>query len=112
MERVRARPTIVHGPAPVGPVAITAERYVSREWMERERQALWPRTWLLAGLERDVLHPGDFFVFNVGDESILVARSQHGDLNAFLCVGHRFPSARAFARCRRGLYAPARSSFS
>ena len=86
MERVRARPTIVHGPAPVGPVAITAERYVSREWMERERQALWPRTWLLAGLERDVLHPGDFFVFNVGDESILVARSQHGDLNAFYNV--------------------------
>ena len=50
---VMARPTVVHQPAPAGPGRITAERYVSQEWLAREADVLWPRTWLFAGLERD-----------------------------------------------------------
>ena len=86
MERVRARPTVIHQPAPTGPVAISAERYISSEWMARETAFLWPAVWLFACLERDVAQPGAYAVFHIGNESILVSRSQEGDLGAFYNV--------------------------
>ena len=42
---------------------ITAERYISRDYMLQEQEKLWAKTWLIAGLLQDVEEPGDFFVF-------------------------------------------------
>ncbi len=86
MVTVHARPTVIHQAPPTGPGAITAERYVSSAWMAREAELVWPRMWLFACLERDVAEPGDFAVLNVGNESILVSRSQEGELAAFYNV--------------------------
>ena len=86
MERVMARPTIVHQPAPVEPGELTAERYISREWMAREQAELWSKVWLFACLERDVAEPGDFVVFDIANESILISRSAEGVLGAFYNV--------------------------
>ena len=83
---VDPRPTIVHKSAPLESAPITAERYISREWLDREQQVLFPTTWLFACLERDVADPGEYQVFNIGDESILVSRTQTGDLAAFYNV--------------------------
>ena len=65
---------------------ITAERYISPEYMVRERRDLWPKLWLVAGLEQDVAEPGDYFVFNLEPESIIVSRSSNGTLGAFYNV--------------------------
>ena len=65
------------------PAPITAERYISPEYMWREREKLWPRVWLLAGLVQDVADPGDYFVFDLEPESIIVSRTQAGELAAF-----------------------------
>ncbi|MBO6657541.1 MAG: Rieske 2Fe-2S domain-containing protein [Pseudomonadales bacterium] len=65
---------------------ITAERYVSRDYMERERERLWGKAWLVAGCAQDVADPGDFFVFDLEPESILVSRSEAGELRAFFNV--------------------------
>ena len=86
MPEVKARPTIVHQPAPVPPRPITPERYISAAWMEREFDQLWPRAWLVACLERDVTGPGQYVVFNIGRESILVSRTGDGELAAFYNV--------------------------
>ena len=83
MTKVEARPTIVHGPAPVPARPITAERYVSQEWAAREAERLWPRAWLFAGLERDVAEPGRYVVFDIGDDSILISRTDDGEVAAF-----------------------------
>jgi len=69
---------------PVTP--ITAERYISPEYMARERQRLWPRLWLVAGIEQDVANPGDFFVFDLEPESIIVSRTDNGELAAMYNV--------------------------
>lgn len=66
MAEVKATPTIVHGAAPVEPMPITPERYLSTEWMARENDVLWPRMWLFACLESDVANVGDFCTFNLG----------------------------------------------
>ncbi len=65
---------------------ITAERYISTEYMLRERESVWSKVWLLAGLSQDVAEPGDFFVFDLEPESIIVSRSEAGDLKAFYNV--------------------------
>ena len=63
MAEVKATPTIVHGAAPVEPLPITPERYLSPTYMQREADNMWPRMWLFACLERDVANVGDFYSF-------------------------------------------------
>jgi len=82
MQRVQARPTVVHQAPPVPPGPITAERYVSPAWAAREATNLWPRAWLFAGLEGDVAEPGQYVTFDIGRESVIVARADDGTLAA------------------------------
>ena len=51
---------------------IDATRYYNISFMEKEWQSIWTKTWLFAGLESDLSKSGDFFVFNIGRESILI----------------------------------------
>ncbi|MBT4987585.1 MAG: Rieske 2Fe-2S domain-containing protein, partial [Proteobacteria bacterium] len=72
------------GPVPF--TKITAERYISPEYMRLEREKVWAKTWLVAGVAQDVEQPGDFFVFDLEPESIIVSRAEDGSLNAFYNV--------------------------
>jgi phenylpropionate dioxygenase-like ring-hydroxylating dioxygenase large terminal subunit len=90
MADVKARPTIVHGPAPVPPRPVTAERYISESWLAREHEVLWPRVWQFACLQRDVAEPGQYVVLNIGRESIVVSCTQDGEIAAnFNVCQHR-----------------------
>jgi phenylpropionate dioxygenase-like ring-hydroxylating dioxygenase large terminal subunit len=62
------------------------QRYLSTQYMELEWDKLWRNTWLLAGLESDVRAPGDFFVFDLGREQILVTRTRNGEVQGFFNV--------------------------
>ncbi len=65
------------------------EGYFDRSYMEREWQKLWTQTWLIAGVTADLARVGDFFVFDIGDESIIVTRTP-GGIRAFYNVcSHR-----------------------
>ena len=65
---------------------ITAERYISHDYLQRERDKIWARTWLVAGVVQDVEEAGDFFVFELEPESIIVSRAEDGGLHAFFNV--------------------------
>lgn len=67
----------------LGTDLIPKDRYVSAEWMERERERLWPRVWQLAGPLVDVAEVGDFFTYEIGRESIIVVRSAPDRIEAF-----------------------------
>ncbi len=69
---------------PVTPV--TAERYISRDYATLEWQKLWPTSWLVAGVATDVAEAGDFFVFDLEPESIIVSRTSENQLAAFYNV--------------------------
>jgi phenylpropionate dioxygenase-like ring-hydroxylating dioxygenase large terminal subunit len=62
--------------------SLDAARYTSRDFMDREWDGVWTRSWLLAGLECDVREAGEFFVFNIARESVLVTRTEEGDIAA------------------------------
>lgn len=61
----------------------TKARYVEPSYMAREREAIWRDSWLVAGLESDVLTSGDFFVFDLGWDQILITRTSQGMVQGF-----------------------------
>ena len=62
---------------------IPKERYISREFLDLEMQRLWPRVWQIACRAEEIPHPGDFVEYLIGDQSILVVRSEDGRIQAF-----------------------------
>ena len=61
-------------------------RYSDPGYMQAEWSNVWRRSWLLAGLVSDVQNPGDFFVFDIGREQILVAHTAAGEVQGFYNV--------------------------
>ncbi len=61
-------------------------RYYSREFMALEWQRLWPRVWLLAGVVSDIPEEGDYSVFDIGHEEVVLVRQADGAIKAFFNV--------------------------
>ena len=62
------------------------QRYTSAQFAQEEWRGIWTRAWLFAGLVADVPDPGDYFVYELGAESIVVLRGDDGQLRAFYNV--------------------------
>lgn len=99
------RPYVDNGTDVVDPA-----RYYSREFMAREWERLWPRVWLIAGPRSDLREAGDYFVFDIGAESLIITlddaqrvrahynvcphrgnqlvRSERGSVARFTCAFH------------------------
>jgi len=65
---------------------IGKHRYVSSTWMAREWQQLWSKTWQIAVHMSDLGQPGDFSVYQIGQESILLTHTESGEIRAFYNV--------------------------
>jgi carnitine monooxygenase subunit len=63
--------------------------YFSREYMAREWDKLWTRSWLIAGVTADIPDVGDFFLFKIRDESIIVTRTEAGVRAFYNVCPHR-----------------------
>ena len=68
-----------HTDQPVFIENIDKQRYLDPAYLDLEWQSVWRNTWLLAGLESDVASPGDYFVFDLGREQVLVSCGSGGD---------------------------------
>lgn len=77
----------------------------------RERERLWPRVWQMACRDEDLPAPGDFVVYDILDDSILIVRTGPGpdDLSAVYNVcqhrGRRLYEGPR-GRTGRNLYCP------
>src|SRR5919106_3443254 len=67
----------------LGTELIPKERYLSAEFMALEWDRMWTRVWHLAGPVSDVREVGDYFVYEIGPESIMVTRSEPDRVRAF-----------------------------
>lgn len=63
---------------------IAINRYISREFFDREIEALWPRVWQWACREEHLREVGDTYVYDVGPYSVIVVRSGADSIEAFL----------------------------
>jgi nitrite reductase/ring-hydroxylating ferredoxin subunit len=62
---------------------IPKERYVSQEFFDLEMERLWPRVWQMACREEEVRNVGDYLEYIIGDQSILITRSETDTIRAF-----------------------------
>lgn len=62
------------------------EIYISSEVAKLESQRLWPKVWLMACREQEVASVGQYVVFDIGKESIIIMRSSETELRAFYNV--------------------------
>jgi len=67
----------------IRPDFVPADAYFRPEFVVQEKKMLWPHTWLMACREEQVAKPGDYYVFDIADESIIVVRSSDGIIRAF-----------------------------
>ena len=61
---------------------ISYERYVSREYVQLEKERLWPHVWQIACREEEIPNPGDYVTYDVADSSIVVVRTRSGEIKA------------------------------
>ena len=70
----------------VRPDFVPVDAYVSRDYVELEKERLWPKTWLLACREEEVENVGDYVTFDIADELIIILRSSEDRVEAFYNV--------------------------
>ena len=65
-------------------------RYYSKEFMALEWECLWTRTWLIAGIETDIPEAGDYTLYRLKHESVIVVRQKDGSVKAmYNACAHR-----------------------
>jgi Rieske 2Fe-2S family protein len=65
---------------------LPTEYYVSEEIFKTEMRKVFSRQWLYAGQLSQLQKPGDYYVRDVGPESLIIARDMEGRLRAFFNV--------------------------
>jgi phenylpropionate dioxygenase-like ring-hydroxylating dioxygenase large terminal subunit len=65
---------------------VPAAAYISPEYSLMEKQRLWPRVWQMACREEEIPNPGDYYTYEIADESITVLRRESGKLAAYYNV--------------------------
>lgn len=78
-------PAILREQAPtdLGAHDLPIDVYLSPEQHEREVDHLWRKVWQIAGRIEDVAAPGDSFVYDIADDSLLILRTLAGRLRAY-----------------------------
>ena len=61
--------------------ALAREFHLSQEIHDAEIERVWRRSWLFAGFSVEARQPGRFFRFELGDDSIIIVRDEHGRLH-------------------------------
>lgn len=67
----------------LGDAEIGYDRYISDDFMAREMDRLWPRTWQWACREEHIPEAGDYITYDVGRYSVLIVRGDDDIIRAY-----------------------------
>lgn len=73
----------LQSPKDLGDADVSIERYISKDWHDREVEHLWKRVWQFACREEDIPEPGDHCRYDIAGMSFLLVRTESGDIKAF-----------------------------
>ena len=59
-------------------VVIPVEAYISRDYVQAERDKLWRKVWLQAGRVEELPEVGSYMTFDILDDSIIIVRTAPG----------------------------------
>ncbi len=66
-----------------GAKTLPGEYYTSAEIYQRESDRIFNNRWLCIGRAEQIPHPGNYFLVNIGSESIIVVRNNNGEVRSF-----------------------------
>ncbi len=66
--------------------SLDKEFYVDKAVFEKDLSKVFHNNWLFAGHSCEIRKSGDYFTFEVGEESLLILRDKSGDVRAFFNV--------------------------
>ena len=73
----------LESPRFLGDADIPKERFVSRDWHEREAARLWPRVWQFACREEHLPEVGSYIVYDIVNLSFVVMRTKPDEIKAY-----------------------------
>ncbi|MEE2784810.1 MAG: aromatic ring-hydroxylating dioxygenase subunit alpha [Pseudomonadota bacterium] len=62
---------------------VSVERYFSYEWHRREVEHVWKKTWQVACRIEEIPEVGDYVVYDIVDDSVIVVRTAGAEVVAF-----------------------------
>lgn len=68
------------------PLTYPVEAFICPEYARAERELLWPKVWQMAGRLEDIPEVGNFFTYNILDESVIIVRTAPDAIKAFYNV--------------------------
>nr|MDQ6930044.1 aromatic ring-hydroxylating dioxygenase subunit alpha [Candidatus Eremiobacteraeota bacterium] len=78
--------SFVPAKAPSGAMTLAAKWYISPDIFAQEQDRIFAREWICVGRAGQIQDPGDFFLTEIGGESLIVTRDERGDIRAFYNV--------------------------
>ena len=86
----------------LGSEDIDINRYISKEFFEKESECMWTRVWQFACRVEDIPEVGDNLVYDILDWSFIIVRSEEDKIQAFYnsCLhrGRRIKTERSFSK--------------
>ena len=68
------------------PELIPASHYICRDFLKREYEQLWPRTWQVACREEELADVGSYLTYEIGDQSLILVRTAPGTIRSYYNV--------------------------
>jgi phenylpropionate dioxygenase-like ring-hydroxylating dioxygenase large terminal subunit len=65
------------------PLTYPVEAHLSKEYARAERDKLWPKVWQMAGRVEEMPNVGDYFTYDILDDSILIVRTAPDTIKAY-----------------------------
>jgi phenylpropionate dioxygenase-like ring-hydroxylating dioxygenase large terminal subunit len=63
---------------------IATERYISREFQERERELIWMKVWQVVGRADELAKAGDWKEYRIFDQSFVIVRGKDEKIRGFV----------------------------
>jgi len=69
-----------------GAKSLPQRYFISPEVFAQEQERIFSRQWVLVGHQSAIAQPGDYFISEVADESLIVVRGKRGEIRGFYNV--------------------------
>jgi phenylpropionate dioxygenase-like ring-hydroxylating dioxygenase large terminal subunit len=74
----------MESPRFLGDQDIAFDRYTDQDFFDREMDLMWTRTWQWACREDHIPEAGDYYVYDIGDHSVIVLRDEDLSVKAYI----------------------------
>ena len=83
----------------MGTEPIPQDRYISKEFMDREWEHMWTKVWLAGCREEEIPEVGDYVTTEIGNESMLIVRGEDMKPRVFYNVCNHRGNQVKFDQC-------------